>query len=289
MKYAIRAKYLDNLTLFVTENGKIVHRHYGPSQLNLLRVEAADVDLQPGLVYYEPKVGSFTDFNQQKIWYKHLIGQGVTTLLTTFKVRRPKEFKTKLQQARHRMINCPVDFVIGALTDVNRLTPELYRLCAKEKLPFIVVSFSNDTDLYNKPWQWIRDAVNDYQPVIFIEHDQVQPLSSRKLRKIQRKWLSFAQGLNLNVFSPPHKCKAIHPSVLKALGLYPFKGALSSGSDCDYYIESFDGRGNLHYDGEEEMDIVTLRGRVLKAANQYFYHPGYGQELTVRKPKRLTV
>ncbi|WP_078553287.1 hypothetical protein [Bacillus alkalicellulosilyticus] len=256
---------------------------YVNKEINKLKFTRVNVDgfyLQAGSVMNDFSLCNETEYCVFKEKTKQLIAKGCTTVVTFCEIQNEKVFTSQLQQAKHRMINAPIDFVIGVRTDISTLTPTFIRLCKRNKVPIVLVDFKGYEDFDGTPWQRIKEAMMMYELQIIPMWDKMG-LSNREMNKYQQIWESYSTYFRIPTsidFQDNHT--PYQKAQLKKCGLFPKKGALLVRSDADYCLYS----NEIETEDNPEPEIVVLRGVVLKAGDSFYFKPGFGREVKVVVP-----
>ncbi|GGH78942.1 hypothetical protein JOD43_001621 [Pullulanibacillus pueri] len=289
MVYSIRYGYPEQTQFLVIEHGKIIDcttRHPRSECL----IDFKGLRPRPGATFYAPYLLDYSRKEDRLKAYQSIMDRGGTSVIVPCYCKNVALLKANLQATRQVMKHSPLDYLIGLSTHIEFLSQALVIECNKQSIPFIQFEFSHIDDLYSYPWEWLRDAVNG-QRLLFIPFYKTR--GEDKKAGLQRKkfyhlWYQFADRMNIPTALAFEEDHAIPNPLTKNLGLYPIKGALVPGSDCDCVLTpvSLEQQENLHYD-ENNHSVVVIRGQVQKG-NGNMMCPGFGQEIKVPMVHRFT-
>lgn len=260
--------------------------------LNTIALNCEGFYIAPARVAVDESILEIDDFSRCKEKFIELQRQGVTTILAICQVERERDLKRKLKEARHRLINSSLDYVIGISFPMRKITPDLVRLCRRERVPCVFASIESEEDLGAVTWAWIRDALFWYRLAILPDWRKLSDMPPRKQTKLHKKWRKLADTFDIPTMSDiPRERSFLQKDLLRKIGVSPYKGELKPGSDLDYNL--FESRSladpmELHYDKNRFPDVVVLRGRLMKAGKTVYFRPGFGKEVSVRVPGYLT-
>jgi hypothetical protein len=285
--YAIEIKDTNQSECLIIDGEKVVHRMVNNPFLTITRVNLDGLRIEPGHVYFEPDLFDLKTSRERIALFKAFIQKGGTSVVTACQVKNTTQIKKSMAKARHAMINSPIDYILGVTVNIHELTPKLMIELSKQKPPFILFSFTNWEDVYSHTWEWVRDACLGHRP-LFIPLWNDNNQRPRETKKRYAEWNNFARTINILTTRPFTTEQPLTLGQLKALGIYPIKGVLQPGADCDYalYPSLLDGTEPNRYD-EHTPSIVVVRGKI-QFAGQDVYRPGYGRELKIRLPYRFT-
>lgn len=288
MTYMITKDESNNTPRHMVTNGiQITSKRNCSKRVNLMTLNLNSFNMEPGSIVYSDDFFSLTSLTEKKKYYISLLKKGVTTIAVSYKVSSVNNLLYGLKKARHELINCPIDFIIGIKVDIKYLTPVLIRKSNRLKIPFIIVEMNSETFNHDIAWEWIRNE-NFPRPICFIpewkDHDDQK---NRDRFKQVKKWDTFTQQLNLH--STTRLDDFLSVKQLKAIGVYPKKGILNHGSDLDYKLIyrnemlEVEETTNTIYDSNHP-NIVVLRGQLMKVNDTIYYRPGFGREVQPTLP-----
>lgn len=244
--------------------------------------------LRPGKVMVDRTFGDFLDFSSYKKRLLQHISFGMTTLVVFARAEYERQVLQSIRKMRHHMINSTVDYAIALSFPLKRLTPSLMRLLRREKVPLILCRIHSEKDLDDVAWPWLREALFPYK-LVFVP-EGIPSSREREKRHFLDKWRKIMHNERLAFLDELEEDgKPLGKEVLRTIGIFPHKGELRRGGDADYNLfrsSSLVQNGVDHYDilEKEKPDIVTLKGRILKAGNCYRFRPGSGKEIRIAVP-----
>ncbi|OIJ15839.1 hypothetical protein BKP35_02275 [Anaerobacillus arseniciselenatis] len=272
---------------FLLDGAKVVYKSSHFSHFSHKRLNTDQFVITPGHVMIDFDIMHITDFHVFKERMRHLHDLGCTTLITACEIEYEKQFQTKLKKAKHNLINSSIDFVVGARVPIKKLSTSLVRKCCRLRVPIIFVELNEVYDMYSVDWQWIRQELFPYHPLIVPIWNL--NVSRRKLEGIKSEW-SYLLNTNkvTTLTSVPNEHTPVSKQFLLNIGLYPKKGSLQGNCDADYLLFSKENLNHSVIDFESvRPEVVFANGKVKKAGSSIFIQPGIGKELEVIVPKQF--
>ncbi|MFC4617798.1 hypothetical protein ACFO4N_03540 [Camelliibacillus cellulosilyticus] len=283
MPYAIEYCDEKGKKTFVIENGKIVYYSCADPYMRLRRSSLTGFKLQPGRAFYAPHLPTLK-VDERMAAIQKILQRGGTLVVLTCQVTRMSSLDKAFSIVREAMAGSPIDYMIGVSIDLSQISQRLILDCVKRKVPFIQFRFSDWASVFKEPWEWWREASLG-SGLLFIPEWQgeMDGKKEKAVKRGYRDWTVLARQLNLPTASPLNQEIPLSAGQMKTLGIYPIKGALTVGSDCDYilYPESLEPTSVNGYDDTAPC-IVVVRGHVREM------DAGGGRELKVSMPNRFT-
>ncbi|WP_027408567.1 hypothetical protein [Anoxybacteroides tepidamans] len=272
---------------FIIDGNRIDYISEKMSFYQWMRMSVGEFWLTPGHVMLdfslqEPR--SFSDLKQYM--QRHFLARGCTTLLAVCDVLYERQLVKALQKLRQNLLNSPIDYFIGVKIPLRTLTPSFIRACKQYKIPVVFIELKGDERLDEIAWSWMYEAFVSY-PVALVPHwkEEVAP------KRLQENWRERLSAHRIPFI--PFSLKERMPlplDVLKKIGIYPQKGDLRIGGEVDYNLYLRPPLSDLVaetpvVDYDKHVPIITVHnGKVVKAGEQVFFHPGFGKERIVRAP-----
>lgn len=292
MKYiidGIKTKSGDKLYAksFLIQDQQIIYIADQLSKLSLPKMDGSQFLITPGMVYFEEALGLTDSFHDFKSKIKQLISKGCTTVLVSCHVQYESELSSSLKQIRKRMMNSPLDYIIGVTIPLSKLKPSVIHFCKRNQLPFLKVQIDME-DISHIPWGWIREALFFYSLPIIPVWDGTN-YSAKQLKSLRKQWEQATVDFNLAT-AEIGKEEPVSIDLLKKIGLYPTKGELLIGSDLDYNMyhlgkESKEVEDSQHVDYDKGDPTITVhKGRIIKVCEDISFQPGNGIELKIKVP-----
>lgn len=276
---------------FLVQNKKITYISKNKHRFKHMKVDCSGFRIGPGRVGIDFSIMDIEDSDVYKKRCMDWHNRGCTTVLVVCSVSLEKQVRAKLKKARHQMINSSLDYVVGVSFPMKKLTPSFIRTCKRERVPFIMVSLGDKSDMENAAWSWTRQALLPYDPVIIPDFESIR-IPEREYQKIWKKWRNIVDRHHLKTLeTQPHDQEILNKNTLRKVGIAPFKGELRVGADLDYTLYQNDSLANdrvFHYDKQRIPDIVVAKGKIVKAGVNRFFYPGIGREILVHTPSYLT-
>ena len=288
MVYSIQYDDRESTQFIIVDQGKIIDRTYKEPKRNRL-MDFKGLKMSPGKTFFAPNLPRLSDKNAKLAAYKKIINQGGTSVVVLCHCINVRHLKRQLEATRQAMDDSPIDYLIGVSTPLKHLTQSMVIECGKLNIPFIQFEMETIDQIYNYPWEWVRDAVYGRRLLftpIYLEKEDKKEI--QQLKKIYKYWERFSEQMNIPTVTPLKKNAPLPLSSLKKIGLYPIKGRLAPGSDCDCVLTpvSLEPKKNLNYD-EDKESIVVIRGRIQKGHGKTM-RPGFGQEIKIPIVHRFT-
>ncbi|MRX70987.1 hypothetical protein GJU40_02240 [Bacillus lacus] len=272
---------LTQQSLLISDN-KVCYKKDTMDNYSFMKLDAKGFLLTPGylcFVQQEKEAGSFTALKKE---CKRLIAKGVTSFITVVEAKSQHELLPSIKLCRQQLLNSPIDYYLAVKIPLKVLTPGLIQICKKAGITMLILDYSTPEELQSIAWSWIRGVLHN-QPLTLISAPKGQ--SGFSFFKKRDKFAELMKRYGFSHFSQPFS-----PGVpltredLGILGIYPHKGDIRVGGSVDYNLYLMD---KLSYTVDENPvldydsyipDCVIHKGKVLKAGNVYYIHPGFGEE-----------
>lgn len=273
---------------FLIQENKISHFGSSLRKYKGMRMNVSTYFMTPGHTFIDfelPVCENLKDYKNRLI---ELISKGCTTVLAPSYIPYEIDFEKSIRQARHRMINSTIDFVIGVHMHAEKITPSAIRLCKRHKLPYIIAEINEQTEIHSIPWGWVRDAEFLFQVPIY----PLWKIENEKVLKMQMDTWEYVTSLHKipTYLQFPIESRPLPKVIQKQIGLYPKKGELLIGNDLDYNLYEYssfeskvDETNKLDYDKIDPI-ITVHKGRLLKIKDETNFFPGFGEELIIKSP-----
>jgi hypothetical protein len=251
-----------------------------------MRMEADAFWLTPGHVMLDFSLQSPRSFSEFKRYMQeHFLAKGCTSLLAVCDVPYERQLPQALQKLRQHLLNSPIDYFIGVKTRLRTLTPSFVRACKRHKIPAIFVELEGQERLEDIAWSWLYETFVSY-PAALIPYWKEEPP-----KRAHERWRELLAAHRIPFIPFPLQERApLSLDVLKKIGIYPQKGDVRIGGEVDYNLyarprSSEPVAETAVVDYDKHVPIVTVHnGKVMKAGEQIFFHPGFGRERTVEAP-----
>ncbi len=211
------------------EGDKLVNRAYLVSgekvsyisrsfnQWNKRRVNLSGFVLRPGAVMTNE---TFLTELERKSFQKNqreLISAGCTTVVIFANARYESDIELKIREAKHRMANSSIDYLIGLSFPLQLLRPSTIRLCKRLSIPALKLTIDQEVGVPKLPWTHIAQAMLTY-PVTLLADYHCQ--NKRDKQQLQALWQNVCGNYHLP--STPYPMPG-HPwpkTLLQKTGLY---------------------------------------------------------------------
>jgi hypothetical protein len=254
-----------------------------------MRLDANSYIMTPPHILFSPKIPIDSSFQSMKHFYvNEFLNKGCTMFLTYAEVDKEYLLKPALKRMKTRLLNSPIDFVIGVKIPLGLLTTTFIRKCKREKIPAIFVSIEDDTNLETIPWGWLREAFFPYNcPLIPIIDSDKPRIQKRLLGKwtniMSQEKIPFIQD-ELMADSPIE-----HENLCK-IGIYPVKSGIQQGGEVSYnfYLKkdlptSME-EPELFHKYMDKLLVTVHKGTVVRAGGNILFRPGFGEHVSIQTP-----
>ncbi len=265
-----------NRTYFI-HGKKIKYVNEKMDKLRFPRLNANGFTLTPGYIMNDFTITEKLGWEVYKERMLKLIKLGCTTVVIYCDVPYEKQLLSKLNTARHRMINSSIDYVVGVSTTIKALSPSFIRRCKRERVPIILLKVNDLSDLSKIAWPRIKEAMLSYSLLIIPTWDHLS-LRKKESHLLRKEWSYISEFNRIpTCLDFPEEYTPFSKNLLKRTGIYPQKGEMVVGSDVDYNLFLKENECNV-------PEVVVAKGKILKAGQEVFLKPGYGKEMKVDIP-----
>lgn len=289
----LKGKQLTNTSLLI-DNGFISAIKPNFNRYTYLRMNTESFIMTPTPILLKrtfPLDKPFSDL--KNIFIEEFILKGCTAFLTTTHIHHEQELIKELKRLKTKLLNSPIDYIIGVTTSVQNLTPNFLRLCKREKIPAIFVQIDHEDKLYDLPWGWLREAMFPYNsPLIPLFRGKNE--RENKLSKLLWTKLMEIEKLPFIADELP-EAMPLSYSVLAKIGIYPFKGNIQQGHELSYNLyEREDENRNIeeielfHYH-KSKLVVTVHKGDVIRANEYIMFRPGFGEYVKIKTPSYLKI
>ena len=271
------------------EENRIAGLYNSLKQYRFMKMNAESFLMTPTFALLDTKLPLAASYQTFKAYMiERFLAKGCTTLLTYVDVSFDSELSKKINDTKTALISSPVDFLIGVRVPLKLVTPQLIRICKKERIPAIFVEVIDKQELEAIPWSWIRETLFPYNcPLIpiFLEGKQ------KNLKEIQKSWTEIMQKEKVPALYEEIKENIpLSAAVLNQIGVYNRKLSLNHGAEVSYNlylkcneIKNVDTRQLFLYHSDR-LAITVHKGKVIRAGNQVEFKPGNGEFVKVITP-----
>lgn len=263
-------------------------------RFSYMRVDADSFVMTPSHIIFSPNIPCNTSFQQMKLFFTEtFINRGSTMFLTYTSIEKEYLLKKSLQEMKKNLLNSPIDFTIGIRIPLNLLTPNLIRMCKKEKVPVIFVEVDVNSSFEHVPWGWVREAMFPYNSPLVPIFTTEKP---KQRRSAQAQWTSILSSEKIPfIENELRENEPISAMNLSKIGIYPKKMGIHQGGEVSYnFYAKEDGMMGL---GEKELFqkfphklMVTVhKGTVIRADTEVFFRPGYGEHVIIQTPSFFSI
>lgn len=254
-------------------------------KFSYMRMNAKSFIMTPTFILYAPHLPYEWPFHRLKQYYiDEFIKKGCTVLLTTFDVEREQLFMKKLKEIKLKLINCPIDYVLGVKIPLHLLTPSFVRICKREKIPVIFVHIQDTKQLKEIPWGWIKEAMFPYKSLLI-------PIFNDENKEERERWKKTLHAVKIPYLEQNLKSHTpISKSVLRQMGIIPFKSHLYPGAEVSYNLYFMEGANKLIEESElffyhdNQLKVTVHKGSIIRAGEEIQFRPGFGELVIIKTP-----
>lgn len=271
------------------ENGMISSVRPSFKLYKHMRMDADSFLMTPTHILFDPSLPLKASKSEKKNYFlNQFLLKGCTVIFTSVTIRYEQELKPELKRLHSEMADSPLDYVVGVRIPVQLLTPSLIRACKKEKIPVIMLEITDFSELRDRPWGWIKEAMFPYNsplaPVFCSE-------ATGRSDEAAADWIKLMTSMKIpHLRSELCEGDPLKMEVLKKTGIFPFKSNLYNGGEISYNfysrspeVENVEISQLFHYHNDRLL-ITVHKGIVVRAGSQVFYHEGAGENVKIKTP-----
>ncbi|WP_338776781.1 hypothetical protein [Metabacillus sp. FJAT-52054] len=241
------------------------------------RMNLEEYIMTPGYIFLDTMEEGHS-FSAYKQHMTGLTAKGCTAIISAVSVSRKRELEDKVKKRRQLLVNSSADYYLAVTCPLKALTPTLIFELKKQGIAILFAEISSDLPFTQFNWQMLRDS-------LYLNSITIIPVWKSEEPKAEKQWYQFMKKIGIPVL--PHALAPLKPlpaADLMKLGIYPEKGLIRPDGDVDYNLyrktclsDSVETIPLLDYDSH--IPTITIhRGRVVKALDRIFFHPGRGEE-----------
>ncbi|WP_075982123.1 hypothetical protein [Bacillus massilinigeriensis] len=284
----LKSNSLEKTSLLI-KNEKIAAIRPDFNRYTYMKMNAESFIMTPPHITLDTQIPLDESFPFMKNYFiKEMIQNGCTTFLTYFKVDHEYLFESCYKEMKIKLLNSPIDYILGIKIPQRLLTPTLIRKCKKMKIPVIFVEIKNIEDLRKTPWGWIKEALFPYNcPLapIFID------MNSREKQQAKTIWVEILKKERIpGIFDELMEKLPIQLDILKKIGIYPLKSFLNQGGEVSYnfYKNAREVRKieelELFLYHKHRLIITVHKGTIIRSGEEVLFRPGFGEHVTIKTP-----
>ncbi|MBS4191028.1 hypothetical protein KHA94_12635 [Bacillus sp. FJAT-49705] len=271
------------------ENGKISSIKPIFKKYRHMRMDADPYIMTPSPILFTKEIPGDLSFQEIKKYYiQEYILKGSTAFLTMATVKHEYEVHVEIKKLKIRLLNCPVDYIIGVRCPIRLITQSFMRRCKREKVPAVFVDIQCVDELYEIPWGWIREAMFPYNsPLIpmFINNKEKE----NKQAKVEWKRIMEEEKIPC-VPDELVENQPISYPVRSQIGIFPLKSSIHQGCELSYnlYLKSNEIRKideeELFHNHRNKLVITVHKGEVIRVKDEVIFRPGFGEHVKINTP-----
>lgn len=260
-------------------------------RFSYMRLNGQPFIMTPPHIIFDPLIPLEKSFAELKTYFiNEFIKRGSTVFLTYADVKWESMLSTTLKRLKTRLMNSPIDYVLGVRIPVRLLTPSFIRKCKKEKVPVLFIEVDEKDDLRNVPWGFIREAMFPYNSLLI-------PIfggggSDRKERRaIVQQWKRILSAEKIPFAAEELLEKSVISSELsQRIGIIPIKSHIHSGGEVSYnfYLDCNEinkiEQSQLYLYHNHRLVVTVHKGMVIRAQDEVLFRPGFGEHVLINIP-----
>lgn len=278
---------------FLVEDDKIAAIREKFSYYSHIRLNISPFIMTPSHVICDVSLPVDLDFSSFKTYFlDHFISKGCATILTSFTISYEFEFLGKLEERKTSLLSSPLDYTIGLSAPAHLITPEVIRLCKRNRVPVIWVEVDDMEAFRSIKWGWVKGLLYDYR-ITFVPFFTTKLDKKQKMKHL-RMWQKTMSSENIPHFSDEMKQKVpMSISQLKKIGMYPHRGNFLPGGEISYNLymkkemDQSPDDSLFHYESHV-LKCTMNRGKYHFLNGRTYFHPGAGKELKIQTPGFFT-
>lgn len=260
-------------------------------RFSYMRFDAEPFIMTPPHVIFDPDLPFESSFQQIKQYYiEQFIKKGCTLFLTYTTVEKEALLKRRLKTIKTKLLNCPVDFVIGIKIPIELLTPSFMRACKREKIPIVFIDIKNKAYLERVQWGWIREAMFPFNSPL------VPMFETTKLKKQAKPfWLEIVRKEKIPHLEEDFSAKeTLSYNSLCKIGIIPTKTYIHQGAEVSYNLYMKKDESNHVEQSElflyhnDRLLYTVHKGVVIRADETVLFRPGFGEHVMINTPAFFT-
>ncbi|RBW70271.1 hypothetical protein [Bacillus taeanensis] len=272
---------------YVILDQKVRHTYYHEPKTKRIKCNHKGFIMKPGYVMLDEQLWNTESFDNYKEVMVQLQTKGCTTVIPICPIKSENELEQILLKARKNMGQSSIDYLFSISIPIVELKASFIRKCKKYRIPLIIVDIYDESDLNKPTWEWIRNEMWNYQ-IVIIPRWKFEFQSIREKRQCALKWKEIAEAFTIETYSLDLKMHTpLSLSLLKKIGVYPFKGRLGNNSDLDYILyrseDQFIEQTSVPYDTINPC-VVVSKGQFLKINHELIFRVGHGKQLFIHRP-----
>lgn len=264
------------------------------NRYNFMKMNIEPFIMTPTPILLKRKFPLEKSFSELKKYFiDEFILKGCTAFLTTVHINHEYELTAGLKRLRTKLLNCPIDYIIGVQITVPNVTQTFLRKCKREKVPAVFVQIENVDELYQLPWGWLRDAMFPYNsPLIPLFRNK----SERENKFARLHWKNLMEKEKIPFIEDELSEETpLSYSALAKIGIYPFKGNIQQGHELSYnlYVRHEENRNieemELFHYHNSKLVVTVHKGDVIRANEHVIFRPGFGEHVKINTPSYFKI
>lgn len=254
-----------------------------------MRLDGHPFIMTPPHIIYDSLNPLEKSFAELKTYFiNEFIKKGCTVFLTYADVKWESMLSKALKRLKTRLMNSPIDYVLGVRIPIRLLTPSFMRKCKREKVPVLFVEVDEKDDLRNVPWGFIRDAMFPYNsPLIPVFGGE----DRKERRALEQQWKRILTAEKIPFVAEEISEKAVlSKEVSQRIGIIPIKSHIHSGGEVSYnfYLDCNEinniEQSQLYLYHNHRLVVTVHKGTVIRAQDEVLFRPGFGEHVLINTP-----
>lgn len=254
-----------------------------------MRLNGQPFIMTPSHIVYDPHIPLEKKFAEIKPYFiDEFIKKGCTVFLTYAEVKWESMLSTALKRLKTKLINSPIDYVLGVKIPIRLITPSFIRKCKRERVPVLFIEVDDIDDLRKVPWGFVREAMFPY-------NSPFVPIFGQEERKQKRtaelEWKRILSAEKIPFVAEELSEKTVlSNAVLQRIGIIPIKSLIHSGSEVSYnfYLDCKEinkiEQSDLYLYYNHRLVVTVHKGTVIRAQDEVLFRPGFGENVLINTP-----
>lgn len=286
--HLLKEDRLEQTSLFI-KNKRFDSLRPSYKRFSHMRLDANSYIMTPPHILFNPNIPFDSSFQSMKEYYiKEFITKGCTMFLTYAEVDKEYLLNSAIKRMKTKLLNSPIDYVIGVRIPLRLLTTSFLRKCKREKIPAIFIEIEEDAELESIPWGWLREAMFPYNSPLIPIFTSDKPKNRNRARA---KWVSILEQEKIPFIQDELSAgEPIQHKNLCKIGIYPVKTGIHQGGEVSYNFYSKEdfysnmGEKGLFQHYQEKLLVTVHKGTVVRAGDEIMFRPGFGEHVTIKTP-----
>ncbi|WP_088035642.1 hypothetical protein [Evansella clarkii] len=267
------------------DRGKVRYAEFPVSPAGIFKMNTKEFNVFPGKITLDTQAAEQFSAGNGISYIKQKLLHGFTTLIHAVNIEYESESDDCLQNTRHKLSDCPVDYIQAVKLPLARMSESWMRSLRQQSVPIVIFYAESAYEIAAAPWQRFAEAMFPKRMMLICKPlEKVTDMKEKA--KIYASWKHIVDVFKFNsYYSFPDPGIPVSPFLAKRTGLFPKKGSLVMGSDADYLMYSSSAEQAAQ--PFKVPDIIVLKGKIVKTGTKWKLSNTKGKELTNLIPEKF--